>query len=80
MCSVLTASRVATSRCLFFFNTFATNDKVKEKWGSRCDDYCNLLIIFSQWISGVQDIAELHVGQQTFPWKVSVSIVVGIWE
>ena len=44
-------------------------------------DYCNLLIIFfSQWISGVQDINELQVGKQTFPWKVSISIVVGIGE
>lgn len=71
------ASRVAASPEPLF-NTFVTNSKVKDNWGSCHSDYCNLLIIsFSQWISGVQDINELHIGKQTFPWKVSISIVVG---
>lgn len=74
------ASRVAISQKPHF-NTFAANNKVEAHWGSCLYDYCNLLIIFlSQWISGVQDINELHVGKQTFPWKVSISIVVGIGE
>lgn len=43
---------------------------------------CDWVIIscpvsYPQWVSGVQDIDELHVGQQTFPWKVSISTAVG---
>lgn len=77
---IASAPRVTVSQKLHF-NTFAANEEVEAHSGPCLYDYCNLLIIFfSQWISGVQDINELHVGKQTFPWKVSVSIVVGIGE
>ncbi len=62
-------------------NKFAANNEVEAHWSSCFYDSCNLLIVLlSQWISGVQDINELHVGKQTFPWKVSISTVVGIEE
>lgn len=62
-------------------HTFATNNNVEGHWSSCLYDYFNLIIVlFSQWISWVQNINELHVGQQTFPWKVSISTVVRMEE